>query len=416
MKIIELFNRQNGRKFQSKYLPTKSSKASCFLLAGLVFCVYSLDIPAIAALLYSPLIIYVLQPLMWLGIAFTVWSFPRIRSKSKLRHSEFLNWWALIFAVIFITVSFLAGLIDGLGKSPYSHSLQGIIMNIMTVGSALIAKELIRNYLVNSLTKDENYVVFIIVALFMTLASISLNQFINLKGYEDTVKFAAQYFAPEFCHNLLATYLAFLGGPFPAIIYMGTIKAFYWLSPVLPSLKWINTALIGVLCPVFLLSIIQNIYLSEARLLKRNDKNRGNPLGWMITTVVSIGMVWFSVGVFSIFPSVIVTGSMEPMIKPGDVILVQKIRDAKGADNLRINEVIQFKTGNILICHRIIDIVEEKGKKSYRTKGDNNSRADTELVKPEQIKGEVIKVVPKVGWPTLLIKTDKDIALDKIEF
>jgi len=130
----------------------------------------------------------------------------------------------------------------------------------------------------------------------------------------------------------------------------------------------------------------------------------------MITSIVSIGIIWFSVGVFPIYPSVIATGSMEPMIKPGDVILIKK------TDDVKLNDVVQFKRDDILIAHRIIDIVEDDKGKSYRTKGDNNSAPDFELVKGEQIKGKVVKVVPKIGWPTLLVKSKKDVPLEKVEF
>ncbi|WP_031513289.1 signal peptidase I [Desulfofalx alkaliphila] len=401
---------------QLKYQPTTPSKRRCFLLIGLVLGVCFLETPPVAHLLSGPVFTYVIKPLLWLGIALTVWCFPRVRPKAKLRHGEFLNWWALNFAVIFIAITFLAGLLDGFGKSPYSHSLSGIAINILVVGSPLIAMELVRNYLVNSFARYERYRIFILVALVMTFAGIPLPHLFQLRGYEDAVIYIARYFAPEFCHGLFATYLAFLGGALPAIIYMGTIKAVHWLSPILPDLQWITKAFIGVLVPVFSLSIMHSIYSSEAKLFNKEAQDEDSPFGWIVTIVTSILIVWFAVGVFSIYPSVIATGSMEPMIKPGDVILVQKIRDESDIHNLSVGDVIQFERGSILISHRIIDIVEEDGNKSFRTMGDNNSIPDSDLVEPPQIKGEIIKVVPKVGWPTLLIKSDKSIDLTDIQF
>lgn len=79
--------------------------------------------------------------------------------------------------------------------------------------------------------------------------------------------------------------------------------------------------------------------------------------------------------------------------------------------------MIQFKRGDILISHRIIEEIVEKDKtKSYRTQGDNNSGPDFELVKPEDVRGEIIKVIPKIGWPTLLLKTKRDVPMHEIEF
>ena len=372
--------------------------------------IYLLDNPTISALFGSQIFRTIIKPALWLGLVGIIWSFHKVRPKSKLRHREFLNWWAFIFAVIFIVISVTTGLfLDGLGKSPYDQSLQGIIINIWVVFSALFGRELIRSYLINNLAAKENYLIFILIALLMTASAIPLNKFLGLAGYEESVKFIAQFFAPEFSKNFFATYIAFLGGPIPAIIYMGTLQAFHWLSPILPNLKWITTALIGVLVPVFSLSIVQNMYLTEARLLKKSQVDNEGPLGWILTSLISIAIVWFAVGVFSIYPSVVATGSMEPMIKPGDVILVKKAATIEDINKLKEGDVIQFQRDSILISHRIIEIVQEDKKlQSYRTKGDNNTGADIDMLQPEQIKGEVVNVIPKIGWPTLLIKSDKE--------
>lgn len=396
-----------------RYIPTRTSKSRCLLLIGLVILLYCLDNPYVASLMGTKFFSFIFKPGLWILIAVTVWSYPSVRSKAKLKLNSFLYWWAFNFAIIFIAVSVIAGLVDGFGKSPYDHSLIGVLSNLLLIGTMLIGQELVRSYLVNSLADDENYLVFILVAAFLTITSISLKSLTDLRGYEDTIIFIAQVVAPEFFKGLLATYFAFLGGPLPAIIYLGALEAFHWFSPILPNLKWITTALIGILCPVFCFSVMQGLYLCEARLLKKTEQDGEEPGGWILTSIASIAIIWFAVGVFPIYPSVIATGSMEPMIKPGDIILVKKIEES---NNLQKGDVIQFKSEQILISHRIIEIVEEKGRKSYLTKGDNNSAADSELVQPEQIKGEIIQVVPKIGWPTLLLKTEKNIPLDRVEF
>ena len=404
--------------FKTKYLPTRKSKGKCGFFIGLLICIYIIENSFISNTIDTQAFNYVLKPLLWFGVASIVWLFPRARAKAKLKQLNSINGWAFVFAFIFIVASFMIGFfVDGLGKSPYSHSVVGMLLNILVIGSALIGRELVRNYLVNSVTKDENYVVFISIALIMTLSTTSFTSIINLKGYEDSIKFIAQYVAPNFSHNLFATYLAFLGGPLPSIIYLGVIQGVHWITPVLPNLQWLTAALVGVMCPVFFLTVMQNIHLKESKQLKAKDKNEESVLSWIITSLLSIGIIWFSVGVFPIYPSVIATGSMEPMIKPGDVILVKKIIDMEGINLLKMGDVMQFKRGSILITHRIIEIVEnEETGIQYRTRGDNNSGADVELVKPGDIKGTIVYVVPKIGWPTLLIKSRDDVKLDEVVF
>jgi len=402
------------------YLPIRSSKIKCLVLIGLLVLVYSIDsiyyILKLSFIISNQSYMYILKPSLFLGLAFIIWLYPRSRHKSKLRYKHSVTFWAFNFAVIYIVASMMAGLIDGLGKSPYNHSLTGIMLNILAVGSALVGRELVRAFLVNSLTKEENYLRFILLALFFSITSFSFDKYTGLKSLEDAVKFTAQFLAPEFSKNILATYLAFLAGPIASLIYMGTLEAFHWLSPILPNLQWITTALVGVLCPIFSLSAMQSIYLTETKALKERDKDEDSLLSWIITTSLSIAIIWFAVGVFPVYPSVIATGSMEPMIKPGDVILVDKVTSMEDINSLGQGDIIQFERDGVLISHRIIETIEEDGLKSYRTKGDNNSGPDVDPVKPEQIKGKVVKVVPQIGWPTLLIKSDKDIDLDKIVF
>jgi len=400
-----------------KYLPTRTSQAKSVLLIGLFIFLYIIDNSLIASLIGSSGYNLVIKPLLFGGLALIIWLMPAIHPRATRKQRQSINVWAFNFAIVYIVILILAGLIDGLGQSPYDHSITGIIINVFVVGSILLGKELLRGYVVNSLSKDENYFIFVLVALIMTITSISLKRFTEISEYVDIVKFLAKNFAPEFSKNIFATYLAYLGGPISSLIYVGLLQAFHWLSPVLPDLKWITTALIGILCPIFSLTFMQTIFYTETKALKKSERNEESPLGWIITCLAAIGIIWFSVGVFSIYPSVIATGSMEPLIKPGDVILVEKVKNMEDINNLQVGDVIQFRSDdNILISHRIMDLVEEDKLVSFRTKGDNNSGSDIDLVKPEQIKGKIIKVVPKVGWPTLLLKSRKEIPLEKIVF
>lgn len=398
-----------------KFLPSKPSKLRCLILVGIMICLYIIDNPIVASYIGSQTFVYYIKPLLWTGLSLLVLCFPKVKPRAKIKHKNLIIWWSFNFGVIFIMVSILGGLLDGFGRSPYSHSLLGAVRNIILVGSVLIATELIRSYLTNSFTKEENYLVFTAISLFLTILSIPLNRFNSLNSVEGTIKFVSQYFAPEFSKNLLATYLVFLGGAIPAIIYLGVVNAFHWLSPILPNLKWITTAFIGILCPSFFLIAIQNVYAKATKQIKR-ERDEESLLSWMITSVFSIAIVWFAVGVFPIYPSVIATGSMEPMISPGDVILVSKATGIEGIKLLKTGDVIQFRRDTILISHRILDIREEDGSISFKTKGDNNSIADADWVEAQQVRGKIIKVVPKVGWPTLLLKQNKDLPLDDIEF
>lgn len=403
-------------KNSAKYLPTETSYKKCIFVVLLVIFIYIFDNSFLRSYIDGWIYTYVLKPLLWIIITFTIWRMPQIRPAAKLRHKKDIYFWAFIFGTIFVVINVFAGFFDGLGKSPYSHSFTGIFTNLIYVGSALVAREFVRSYLVNSITKKENYFIFfILIALLMTTTNFSTNKYMGLKNLESSVQFIAEYFAPEFSHNLFAVYLVYLGGPIASIIYLTVIQGFHWLSPILPSLKWINTALVGILSPIFFLMSFNSIYsnITKQKKIKENE----DILSWIITSIISIIIIWFAVGVFPIYPSVIITGSMEPEIKPGDIILVKKITNMEDINNLKINDVIQFQRDGILISHRIIDIKDDdKEGIQFKTKGDNNSAADSDLVKPPDIKGTIKHTVPKLGWLTLLMRSTNEISIDEVVF
>lgn len=55
-------------------------------------------------------------------------------------------------------------------------------------------------------------------------------------------------------------------------------------------------------------------------------------------------------------------------------------------EDIQIGDVISFREGDIVVMHRVIEIVDGK----YRTKGDANKKADELLVSFDQIEGVVV--------------------------
>ncbi|SHE31204.1 signal peptidase I [Clostridium fallax] len=100
----------------------------------------------------------------------------------------------------------------------------------------------------------------------------------------------------------------------------------------------------------------------------------------------------------------ILTGSMEPKIKPGDIVLVKKVAE----DELKEGDIITFKEDNRIVTHRIV----EKNNNGFITKGDNNNVKDSEIVKENNIIGQVKLVIPKLGY--VLVFLSKPIVISAI--
>jgi signal peptidase len=84
----------------------------------------------------------------------------------------------------------------------------------------------------------------------------------------------------------------------------------------------------------------------------------------------------------------VLTGSMEPAIPVGSIVIT------KEQSSYEIEDIISFQEEGSVITHRIISIDRER----YITKGDANNVADTEEVQQKQILGKVILTIPLLGY------------------
>ncbi len=206
---------------------------------------------------------------------------------------------------------------------------------------------------------------------------------------------------PSLAENLLATLLALLAGPFASIAYRGIIQAFWWFSPILPNLDWSLKGLIGVVVPVIGLLVVRGFYVSQTQRAKARRSSGNLQVGWIVTAVISVALIWFSVGLFPIHPALVGSGSMSPIMDAGDIVLISKVPGSA----IKVGDIIEFKTTErINIMHRVIAIEETGGEKYFVTKGDANSASDPDPVIPENVVGKVLFTLRKVGWIAVLVK------------
>ena len=95
----------------------------------------------------------------------------------------------------------------------------------------------------------------------------------------------------------------------------------------------------------------------------------------------------------------VTSGSMEPEIPVGGIVIVHKVKP----DSLKVGDVISFYSNDVDISgkvntHRIIEIKQsESGEKIFRTKGDANEYADTAAVFEIDLVGKMIMNLGSVG-------------------
>jgi signal peptidase len=141
-------------------------------------------------------------------------------------------------------------------------------------------------------------------------------------------------------------------------------------------------AVLFVYLPLGLLTllILANLYLGINKALTRNP----------------VPMV----GGFA--PLIVLSGSMEPAIHPGDLIVIR----GQQAEQYKIGDIATYLEGQTVYTHRIVG--RESG--FFILQGDNNNTVD-EPVRPEQFVGKVLLTVPKIGLAMLFFQKPTGLAV-----
>lgn len=100
-------------------------------------------------------------------------------------------------------------------------------------------------------------------------------------------------------------------------------------------------------------------------------------------------------------PFIVLSGSMESEIYSGDIVVVKEVN----ANTLGVGDVIAFKSGDIVITHRIKEIIQEDGITKYITKGDNNNTQDTDYVLQENVEGVYQFKISNLGNLAMFVQT-----------
>lgn len=109
-------------------------------------------------------------------------------------------------------------------------------------------------------------------------------------------------------------------------------------------------------------------------------------------------LVFLIFGLYNYKLFVVMSGSMEPTIKTGSVVVIKPQNDYFKGDIVTFQNLTKSKT---TVTHRIIEATDS----AYITKGDANKTADTSELRKGQILGKEILAVPFIGYVINFAKT-----------
>ena len=302
-----------------------------------------------------------------------------------------------VFVTTFFIFYYLLGLIIGLAKTPNYLTLINIKNILIPIILYSILREIIR---FNMLSKAEgSKLCTVVVVLVFILLDVSNTFYSTLFNSQyDVLRFVALTFLPAISKNISYSYITKKTGYKPVILYDLVFSLFLYVLPIVPNVNEYVISIIYLVLPILFAYRIHR-YFNRRNLDKRTSSYyKVKYRNVLVPSLIVLFLVYLFSGYFRYYAIVIASGSMEPIIHKGDLVIVDK---KYSYDDIDIGEVIAYEKDNTIIVHRIIKKVNYGGSYIYYTKGDANNKMDDLMIKEDMIIGIIDYNVPYVGYPTI---------------
>ena len=309
-----------------------------------------------------------LNPLFWLF--FLIFFYHQDLKSPKKKEINI----TLTISIIFFILYLLSGFILGFTKSPYNHTLISIFKNLGKIILPIFGIEIIRYKL---LKNNNNNFFRILITIIIILSEIN---FKALFLSNNIFYYLISQIIPIITQNILFTYLSinsFFNIPIIIRIFNEIPKYFL---PIIPYSNWFINGSFAIIKDLIIYYIFK-YYIYNKKII---------PTIYSLTIIISILLVFFKLGLFNYQSIAIISNSMNPTFKRGDIVIYKK------EDNILPGDIIVFKYENQIIVHRVISINEY-----YVTKGDANNTVDYLKIKKEDIKGVYQFSIKYLGYPSI---------------
>ncbi len=321
--------------------------------------------------------------------------------KERLINKKTYIFSILLFTIVGLIIKYSIGLVTGYLYTPFDLSILGIIKNVIPLTLLIIMWELTRYIVIN---KCNSKVAIVFYILLITLLYINgISGFSNDMNFEKIVKFISTIFIVDLINNIVLSLMSKKFGYTVCILFSIIINLYIFILPIVPDLGSYNDTITQVLLTLGVYLLMKFTLTIE----KKNDIRDNYVVINTIRTimiVLIILLVSLNSNLFRFWIAVVGSGSMDPTIKIGDVVLIDK-KYKERANMINEGDILVFKKDNQLFCHRVVSISEINDKYYFKTKGDRKGQnVDNWTVNESEIIGVTKLTIKKVGLPSIWLK------------
>ncbi len=375
----------------------KTSEIKLFLIE-----VFTLIILVINAFFLSIFNLYTLSLFLLFMLIITILlvGFEREKITNKKKNIKII----LTFTISLLIIKYGLGLLSGFLYSPYSKSLVGIFRNVFPVLLLVIVSEVFRYDMI--VKSSKNKILFVGSILIFTLSYLNItNDLTNITSLKRTVEIVSTDILMVLFENIALSFLSRNYGYSGALSYSLVMNLYIYFVPIVPGLGDYLEAAVMIGFPI--ITLIFSNYLLEATKKENYDPRDKHIFARLIRFVLVMGiiiLVALNSNLFRYWIAVIASGSMEPTIKIGDIIVIDKSYKER-IDEVQEGDVLVFGMNGKIYTHRVVKVNVKNNEYSFITKGDReNQSIDSWVVTKNELIGVTKYTIKGLGLPAIWLK------------
>lgn len=320
--------------------------------------------------------------------------------KDRHRYSKDIILEIIIILIAFFLFYYLSGILIGFAKNTNYFTINSFCNIIIPIIFYLFIKEFLRYQLL--MKSSESKTLIIITCIFFIIIDNVVPFSAHSLGFnKDTFLLIALTFLPSISENILCSYLSLNLGYKPGIVYLLIMQLYKYLLPIIPNPNEYLYSLIFLIFPLIVLVRIENWFKKdriENVVLDNYRQSKKELLFFLPLTIFICVLIYVVSGYFRYYAVAVASGSMEPEISKGDIVIVDK-----NYNEINVGDVLAYKHDQKVIIHRIYRIIKTDDEYFIYTKGDANNDYDKYKITEDLFIGIVKIKIPLIGYPTVLV-------------
>jgi signal peptidase len=343
------------------------------------------------------ILIYIVNPLIWIVIAVVGHFSFRNRQRREFNLKDTILSITTILSLVYVIIYYSLGVIVGYTNNPYSTTISGIIINLFSIWLVTCLKEYIRYRLMYINIKKYKKIYYAVILLVFVASDLN---FLNIIEFTNFLDLWAKELIIPITINLFMIYLSYIGGYKPLLVGRTITLIPSLLFDIIPDYDWPVIMIFNISYCLITYLILQYVLGQGEKDIPKHLIQTLEPRRWITGFILILLVMAFVFGFFPIKPVAILSGSMKPIINPGDMVIIKKC----DITDIKIGDIVQYQVNNYTVVHRVVSIDYDYGQTSLIMKGDANKNVDKEPITSEQVIGKLQYNIPYLGYPAYLLR------------